>query len=280
MNQHPYISVIVAVYNGAATLQQCIDSVANQTYPDVELIIIDGGSTDGTVQLLERNQRKISYWLSEPDKGIFNAWNKGLDIAAGEWISFLGADDFLWDSTVLERMADKLELLPQEIRVAYAQIMMIELGNRPNRPKGQPWKEVKGDFLDCMSIPHVGLMHRRSLFEQHGKFDETFRIAGDYELLLRELISHDAAFLDGITVAAQRLGGISTNHSSYLRTLKETRRAQKLHGLRWPGRQWLRDISKEYFRLALWVLLGEASARRFLDYRRRLKGLPPFWTDI
>ncbi|MGC2164981.1 MAG: glycosyltransferase family 2 protein [Gallionella sp.] len=281
MNQRPapYISVIVAVYNGVATLQQCIDSVAAQTYPNKELIVIDGGSSDGTVQLLEQNRLKFSYWRSEPDRGIFNAWNKGLDHATGEWMCFLGADDFLWDNTVIERMADQLVLLPVHIRVAYAQIMLIELGNRPARPKGEPWPTLKAYFKECMCIPHVGTMHRRSLFERHGKFDESFRIAGDYELLLRELTTGDAAFLADITVAAQRLGGVSTSHASYLRTLRETRRAQKMHGQRWPGKQWLKDISKEYFRLVLWAVIGEASARKLLDIRRRLKGLPPFWTQ-
>lgn len=97
------ISIIVAVFNGKITLQHCIDSVAQQTYPNKELIIIDGGSKDGTVNLLEENRNKISYWISEPDRGIYNAWNKGLEQTTGKWIIFLGADDYLWDVRVLER---------------------------------------------------------------------------------------------------------------------------------------------------------------------------------
>ncbi|MEQ1667696.1 MAG: glycosyltransferase [Sulfuriferula sp.] len=91
----PLISIIIAVYNGKATLQQCIDSVVQQTYSNKELIIIDGGSKDGTVELLEENRNKFSYWESEPDRGIYNAWNKGLTQAKGEWICFLGADCFI-----------------------------------------------------------------------------------------------------------------------------------------------------------------------------------------
>jgi glycosyltransferase involved in cell wall biosynthesis len=121
----PLISVIVAIYNGKATLQQCIDSVAQQTYVTKELIIIDGGSTDGTVDLLKANSGQISYWISEPDHGIYNAWNKGLAKAKGEWICFLGADDFFWDAQVLERMAAQLIMIPPDIRVAYSQIMLL-----------------------------------------------------------------------------------------------------------------------------------------------------------
>ena len=90
----PLITIIIAVFNGAKTLQQCIDSVAQQSYPNKELIIIDGGSKDGTLDLLKANSEKIDYWVSETDNGIYNAWNKGLAQANGDWICFLGADDF------------------------------------------------------------------------------------------------------------------------------------------------------------------------------------------
>src|SRR5665811_510890 len=194
----PLISVIVAVFNGRVTLQQCIDSVAQQTYPNKELIIIDGGSNDGTVEVLEENRNKFSYWVSEPDRGIYNAWNKGLAQAQGEWICFLGADDYFWDDTVLERMAVQLQMLPTNIRVAYGQIMLISDDGQSSRPLGESWAQLKEPFKQYMNIPHVGTMHRRSLFEQHGKFDESFNIAGDYELLLRELTRNDAVFFPDI----------------------------------------------------------------------------------
>ena len=100
----PLISIIVAVFNGKETLQQCIDSVAQQTYQNKELIVIDGGSNDGTLDLLNQNSSRLT-WLSEPDSGVYSAWNKGLARAKGEWVCFLGADDFLWDANVLEQMA-------------------------------------------------------------------------------------------------------------------------------------------------------------------------------
>jgi glycosyltransferase involved in cell wall biosynthesis len=86
----PLISIIVAVFNGAKTLQQCIDSVILQTYPNRELIIIDGGSKDGTVDLLKANSKQISYWISEPDHGVYNAWNKGLSQAKGDRMIIFG----------------------------------------------------------------------------------------------------------------------------------------------------------------------------------------------
>ncbi len=277
----PLISIIVAVFNGKTTLQECIDSVARQTYLNKELIVIDGGSKDGTVELLMENLGKITYWISEPDRGIFNAWNKGLAQAQGEWICFLGADDYFWDITVLERMAVQLQMLPTDIRVAYGQIMQVNVDEQlPPRPIGESWGQGKEFFKQFMCIPHVGTMHRRSLFEKHGKFDESFHIAGDYEFLLRELKTGDASFIPDIVTTGQRLGGISTDPTNYLRMLHETRRAQRMHGQLLPGKFLLNAIVNESLRRLLWKVFGEKLARRLLDLRRRIKGLPPYWTKI
>src|SRR5665647_574950 len=104
MTLEPLITIIVAVYNGAKTLQRCVDSVSDQTYLNKELIIIDGGSKDGTIDILMANNDKITYWQSEPDSGIYNAWNKALGHANGDWIYFLGSDDYLWKSNVFEEI--------------------------------------------------------------------------------------------------------------------------------------------------------------------------------
>jgi glycosyltransferase involved in cell wall biosynthesis len=274
----PLISIIVAVFNGGATLQQCIDSVAQQTWPNRELIVIDGGSEDGTVELLKANREKIAYWISEPDRGIFNAWNKGLDKAKGEWICFLGADDYLWDERVLERMAAQLENLPPDIRVAYGQIMLLSVEGQPLHAVGASWQEARKLFRQYMSIPHPAVMHRRSLFERHGKFDESFRIAGDYEFLLRELKTGDAVFIPGIVMTGMRAGGISSHSGNALRALRELGRAQRMHGRLLPGRFVAKAVFREWMRLLLWKVLGDRSARKLLDLRRRLRGLPPHWT--
>jgi len=273
----PFVTIIIAVYNGKSTLQKCIDSVFGQTYPNKELIVIDGGSKDGTVELLEQNSNKFSYWITEPDDGIYNAWNKGLTQAEGDWICFLGADDYFWDATVLEKIAVRLAALPENIQVAYGQIMLMSKNGEAPRPKGEPWNQIREFFREYMCLPHVGTMHRRSLFEHRGIFDESFRIAGDYELLLRELTTSDAAFLSDIISVAQVLGGISTHPENYLPTLRETLRAQRKHGLK-PGRYVLKEMAKEYMRLLLWAVLGERIARKLLDLRRGIKGLPPHWT--
>lgn len=275
----PLISVIVAVYNGQATLQQCLDSVISQTYAKVELVVIDGGSTDSTPKILETNAQHLAYWVSEPDRGIYNAWNKALARATGEWICFLGADDFLWDTQVLARMAEQLVLVPSGIRVVYGQIMLLGQDDQPLFTLGQPWGEVRTRFKQEMCIPHPAVMHRRSFFEKHGLFDESFRIAGDYQCLLRELKDGTAIFIPGLVLTAMRQGGISSSPKNTLRTLCECRRAQRDVGLSWPSWRWLTAVARVYIRLALWSLLGEKRTRILLDIGRRMMGMPAYWTS-
>jgi len=277
--RRPLISVIVAVYNGGTTLQQCIDSVASQTLQDVELIVIDGGSTDGTVDLLISNAAKLGYWISEPDKGIYNAWNKALRHANGEWICFLGADDYLWSSDALARMAEVLKTLPQETQIVYGQVMLLGVDDAPLYAVGAPYALKPGQRADVMGLPpHPGLMHRRAVFEERGGFDESFRIAGDTELLLRELQRAPALFVPGVIVAGMRQGGISSKPANVLKSLQELRRIQRKHGIGWPGVALTLARLRALVRWILWSLMGERLTRRALDFGRKLLGKPPYWT--
>ena len=276
----PFISIIVAVFNGAKTLQRCIDSVAYQSYANKELIIVDGGSKDGTVDLLKAHGEQISYWISEPDSGIYNAWNKGLAQAKGDWICFLGADDYFWDLQVLERVSEQLERLPSIIRVAYGQVMIVNECGESLYRMGEQWHKIKKRFRQVMCIPHQSVMHRRSLFEQHGYYDESFRIAGDYELLLRELKTTDAYFIRDVIITAMRDGGVSWRVANSLPVISENRRAAKMHSQRLPIIFWLIAMAKAYIRFMLWSLLGERVTSKARDFYRRVKGLPTSCTRI
>ncbi len=277
-NKAPLMTVIVAVYNGVLTLQQCIDSVLQQTYEPLELIVIDGGSTDGTVDLLGKNSKRIRYWISESDRGIYEAWNKGLAQAKGEWVCFLGADDFLWDDEVLSRVAAQLPQVPEAINVVYSQTSLLGADGEVLYSIGEPWTQVRARFKQLMCIPHPAVLHRSRLFKKSGGFDESFHIAGDYELLLRELKDKDAFFMPSIIFSGMRQGGISSALGNTLSALREVRVAQRKNGLRWPGRVWLLAVVRAYLRALSWLVLGERRTRVVLDWGRRLRGLPRHWT--
>ena len=274
----PLITVVVAVYNKHATLQQCLDSVVQQTYRNMELIVIDGGSSDGTVDVISHFSSRMAYCISEPDRGIYHAWNKALAQAHGEWICFLGADDFLWDPQVLSRIVVHLERVPPHINVAYSQVNLLDENDETLYSIGEPWDEVKQGFKQLMCIPHPAVMHRSSLFKKHGVFDESFHIAGDYELLSRELFDNDAFYIPDLVFSGMRQGGVSSAPANTLLAVREVRAAQRKNGLRWPGVGWLLALARAYLRWAFWSILGERPTRVLLDCGRRFRGLPRHWT--
>ena len=264
-NQLSVITVIVAVFNGEKYLQQCIDSIANQTYVDRQIIVVDGGSYDNTLKIIKANQEKLSYWVSEPDKGIYDAWNKGLKQASGDWIFFIGADDYLTDPGVFKKLSYHLSLVPENIKIAYGQIMIIDAAGSALYSLGESWGSLKKRFQQLMCLPHPAVMHRRSMFAMHGMFDESFRIAGDYELLLRELKEGEAQFLPDIVVTAMRQGGISSNPANNLIALQEVRCAQRKNGVSTLKAHWLLALGRAYLGLILFKLFGVSFTRRLLN---------------
>jgi glycosyltransferase involved in cell wall biosynthesis len=199
----PLVTVITAVFNGSDRIDACIESVLHQNYPNIEHIILDGGSTDGTVAILRKYQDRIALWKSEPDSGVYDAWNKGLELAQGEWIAFLGADDEYLPNAItaymnLAREHPDADYLSSKIRwfrpSGYSRIL------------GSQWEWPR--FSRYMCCPHVGSMHRRQLFEKYGGFDISYRIVADYEFLLRPRDKLQSAFMS-LTSVNMSAGGIS-----------------------------------------------------------------------
>jgi len=227
----PKITIIAAVFNGSVTLSRCIKSIYSQSYLNKELIIIDGGSTDDTVKIIEDNSHQIAYWESKPDRGIYHAWNKALFHAKGEWICFLGSDDYFWKEDVLEKMIPALRIAEKnDIRLVYGRVASINKMGEVQNILGMPWEKAKS-ILSHQMPPHPGLLHHAHIFRDHGLFDESFRIAGDYELLLRELRTRDAMFVPEVIVVGIQYGGVSCNIGNLLQLITEDIAARKKHGL-------------------------------------------------
>lgn len=277
-NDDPLITVIVAVYNGGKTLKQSLDSIVNQTYKSIQLIVIDGGSTDDSVGIISMMSEKVHYWITEPDKGIYSAWNKGVAKATGDWVCFLGADDYFVDTHVLANMAPVLKQVPSAVNVVYGKIVLLGYEDEVLYEYGEPWERVASKFKNTMCLPHPGLMHRRTAFLQHGEFDESFKIAADYDMLLRILQDGMAQFVPNLTVVAMRQGGASSNPANTFLALSEVRAAQYKSGFIMPSMSWMLSWFRALLRLVLWRLLGERNARRILDWGRHMMGLPPYWT--
>lgn len=180
------ISVITAVYNANETVSDAIESLVGQTYSDVELIVIDGHSTDGTREVLEGWRDHLGVLISEPDGGIYDALNKGLARATGEVVGFLHADDLLADDRVLARIAEAFA--DPAVDAVYGDLVYVS--------KAEPSRVIRywqaGDFSPRRlrrgwMPPHPTFYARREVYERLGYFDTSFRIAADYDCMLRFL---------------------------------------------------------------------------------------------
>ncbi|EIF50097.1 glycosyltransferase family 2 protein [Sulfurovum sp. AR] len=180
----PLISIITVVYNGEKYLEQTIQSVINQNYDNVEYIIIDGGSTDRTVDLIKKYEDKIDYWVSEKDSGIYDAMNKGLELVSGEWINFMNAGDSFCDKSILQETVSTY-LFQQKYDIVFGYVKMIDeehnyLGYR------HPYKHLEEcDFLKDNCVAHQAAFTHKKVFEQIGKFSCEYQVQGDYDFWLR-----------------------------------------------------------------------------------------------
>jgi glycosyltransferase involved in cell wall biosynthesis len=215
----PFVSIVTSSFNDCKLLKETIGNISIQTYPNIEYIVIDGGSTDGTLDVLS-NERRIDHWVSEPDHGIYDAWNKAIAIAKGDYIAFLGAGDSYLDGG-LNNLVD-LAIASPKADFIFGKVSVEGVEKSP-RLIGKAWSWSL--FSRYMCTTHVGALHSKRLFEQYGPFDIRYRIAGDYELLLRAGEKLNTAFLDR-PVAVMLAGGISQrNH----RVLQEVQKAKLQH---------------------------------------------------
>ncbi|MEZ0486873.1 glycosyltransferase family 2 protein [Fibrella aquatica] len=240
------VSIITVVYNGADTIAEAIESVLGQTYPDIEYIIIDGASTDGTQAIVAGYGKRISQFVSEPDQGLYDAMNKGIQRATGDIIGILNADDLYRHPDVISRIVDQFN--QHQADAVYGDLVYAQR-DAPDRVMRywQAGTYKPGAFLRGWMPPHPTFFVRASVYKQHGYFTTSLRSAADYELMLRFVHKHQiqVAYLNEVVVV-MRLGGVS--NSSFLNRLranKEDRVAWQMNAIR-PGwfTLWLKPLRK------------------------------------
>ncbi len=228
-HEGPLISIITVCLNAADYISQTIDSVLSQTYPNLEYIIIDGGSTDGTVDLIRRHESRLAYWHSRPDRGLAHAFNLGLAQARGDWLLFLNADDLLLDAAAVGKMAPHL-VARHRADVVFGDTILMSPQQEPkplplHRRRPRPWSWQKMRFSGFFyTIPHQSAFTSRRYFARVGPFDESFRVTVDYEHFLRGGKDLRAYYVP-VAVSGMRAGGLAGRN--LLRTFREIRRAQQ-----------------------------------------------------
>lgn len=201
------ITIITVAYNSEKTIADTLQSVSEQTYPHIEHIVIDGGSKDNTLSII-RGFKHVTKIVSEPDYGVYDAMNKGLQHATGDIIGFLNSDDIYADSMVLERIANVFEL--KNTDSLYSDLeFFAENANNVVRVWNAGLVKRKR-FLYGWMPPHPTFFCKKEVYERFGKFDVTFKQSADYELMLRLLYRHGISmhYMQGVSVK-MRAGGLS-----------------------------------------------------------------------
>lgn len=204
-----HVSIVTVCYNAATDIERCLRSVARQSHPYIEYIVIDGGSTDGTLATIEKYRDRIAVLVSEPDNGIYAAMNKGLASATGDLVYFLNADDYLLDEQVVGDVAGFVATHPQG-GVYYGSIELRQPGGetigvyQPNGPM------MAAEIMVCGCLPHQATFARRDVFERTGPFDESYRYHADYDWFLKVIADPDIGLVRlPRVVASYQLGGAS-----------------------------------------------------------------------
>ncbi|MET1254649.1 glycosyltransferase family 2 protein [Aliikangiella maris] len=218
--QSPRISIISVVYNGQKSIENCILSVAEQTYLNKEHIIIDGGSKDNTVTLIKKHEKKIASWISEPDLGIADAMNKGIKLASGEYLIFIHSDDLFLNNNSLEQAMYRINTSNWDLSLF---AVCFGKNNILLNPKSTMfWINFK--MLSC----HQGIIYKRELFEKYGGYSLTYRICMDYEHMLRVYRKNIKIGCLSEVIAKMGDGGISSN-KSWLFLRKRFLEEQSIH---------------------------------------------------
>ena len=226
------VSVITVCYNRKSTIEQSITSVLDQDYPDIEYIIVDGNSSDGTQEIIRPYLDKIAKYISEPDKGMYDAINKGLGLATGDIVGLMHSDDVFYDTAVVSKIIEKFKN-NSNINAIYGDGIYVTNDDEQkivrNRIGGDyDYKRLKSGWLPL----HPTVYIKKSVIDKYGNYNLDFKIASDTEFLLRYLFKHkiSIAYLNAYIVK-MRMGGLSTNYKRAFEVLREDYNIYKFHQL-------------------------------------------------
>jgi len=207
------ISIITVVLNNASTINDTINSVLYQKYKNIEYIVIDGGSTDGTLSILKSRCHQLSALISEPDKGIYDAMNKGIKLAKGDVIGFLNADDFYCNSEVISKVAREFEI-DRFLEANYADLIYVDQINTSKTIRYFKSRDFKqGLFLKGWCPPHPTFFVRKSVYERYGNFNLKYNLASDVDIMMRFLEKYKIKSLyKPETWVKMRMGGVSNKN--------------------------------------------------------------------
>ena len=223
MHNSPFISIITVVKNDPSGLQKTLESVIEQDFNNYEYIIIDGASKDSTVDVIKNYESSINYWISESDNGIYDAMNKGISVAKGEWIHLLNASDYYVDSSVLDKVS-RLLIFPEKFFYYFTLKRIIGEREEFYGWEYRPWKL----WYSCC-IPQPTMLVSKRAYDCVGIFDTQYKVSADHEMTLRLIKQGYLPVFNNITTTAMPYGGLSSFNIE--ESFDEFRRLTINHGL-------------------------------------------------
>jgi glycosyltransferase involved in cell wall biosynthesis len=205
------ISLITVSYNSESTIKDTIDSILAQDHPDIEYIIVDGKSKDTTVEIIKSYGGRIAKWISEPDKGIYDGMNKGLAMATGDVVGMLNSDDFYFDNTIISQVA--MAFADEQVDAVFGNLVFVDPKNLKKSIRSYSSKRWHpGKFARGFMPAHPTFFVRRKYYEKFGLFKTDYKIASDYEMLIRLLYVNKLNYKYlPITMVVMRKGGVSSS---------------------------------------------------------------------
>lgn len=241
------ISIITVSYNSAKTIEETLKSVQNQTYKNIEYIVIDGASKDNTTGIIQKYEEVISYWVSEPDKGLYDAINRGIQKATGDFVGIINSDDVFYENDTIEKIAKYLTENP-DLDAVTGDIVQHKNNRIIRKYSSKDWSPEK---LKMGSMPpHPSIFIKTKLFQQLGYYREDYNIGADYELIIRYFLKNKISYkYSGIITTSMAVGGASSSGlKSYKLITKEIKKAFQQNDIKY-------NALKVRFRF-FWKILG------------------------
>lgn len=277
----PLISIITSTYQASQFLPKTIASIKNQKFKNFEWIVVDGGSTDGTVEVISQNDTVINKWISEKDSGIYNAWNKAVKMAKGEWFIFIGAGDKLYSETTLLEASKFLNSAFPKYELVYGDIILVSETEEQEIEKiSRPWASIKNkwDGLRPMLPVHPEVFHHRTLFENDDMpFPEQFKIVSDSYVLLKSIQKKEPLHIP-VTIDIMPIGGVSANIGSAKKMMGEIVQLNKMLGIKPPFYIRIFEIIKTSAKSMMVSMFPKKVQNCLADIYRVIVGKPKKWT--
>ena len=262
----PIITIITSTLNCSELLKKTIVSISEQTYNNIQWIVADGGSTDGTVELI-KNCEKIKYWFTGTDNGIYDSWNKSIKYITGDWVLFFGAGDIFPEPETLERTAARLSVMSENIIIAYGNVKIIvdnEIIYNYDKIKFDEWDNYRP------KLPmHQGVFSKAALFKKN-TFDSSYSVVADSKHILCSLSKGRIEYLN-IDVCLAEPGGISSNPKFALVVMREFLRLEKDLGYKIPIFRKIIFIITSYLKVLVFNIWGTEIVYKISKFKRKFK---------